>query len=207
MAVTVPIEVHNLPADLVIANQYKKDIRGPCAARAGSSRRCASSTSAGRWTWARPAPGPWSSRTTQLHPLPPGHRRAAAQPANITLLVDQLVEKEFPITAVTPRQARPATCSRRWCSTRPGSAVTGPAATGPGNGPQDPPDQPRRPAPVRPVPGAPQPERRPGQLIGETVVQANVVIREAMVRRRVEGIPVNARGYGQEGMRASSRPR
>ena len=124
------------------------------------------------------------------------------QPANITLLVDQLVEKEFPITAVTRGKPAAGYVFEEVVLNPARIAVTGPQAylaqetalkTHQIN-----------------LDGLHQSSQFQVhlnlsdalvKLIGETVVQANVVIREAMVRRRVEGIPVNARGYGQEGMR------
>jgi YbbR domain-containing protein len=203
MAVTVPIEVHNLPADLVIANQYKKDIevtvRGPRRLiQEMRQQHISRPVDLGK---ARPGSMVIQNDSNSIR-FPQGIAVQRLQPANITLLVDQLVEKEFPITAVTRGKPAAGYVFEEVVLNPARIAVTGPQAylaqetalkTHQIN-----------------LDGLHQSSQFQVhlnlsdtlvKLIGETVVQANVVIREAMVRRRVEGIPVNARGYGQEGMR------
>jgi len=203
MAVTVPIEVHNLPADLVIANQYKKDIevtvRGPRRLiQEMRQQHISRPVDLGK---ARPGSMVIQNDSNSIR-FPQGIAVQRLQPANITLLVDQLVEKEFPITAVTRGKPAAGYVFEEVVLNPARIAVTGPQAylaqetalkTHQIN-----------------LDGLHQSSQFQVhlnlsdtlvKLIGETVVQANVVIREAMVRRRVEGIPVNARGYSQEGMR------
>ncbi len=203
MAVTVPIELHNLPAELVIANQYKKDIdvtvRGP--RRLIQEVRQQHISRPVDLSKAEPGSMVIQNDSHSIR-FPQGIAVQRLQPANITLLVDRLVERSSPSPRSPAASPRPATCSRRWCSTRPGSRSPDPQAylaqetalkTHQIN-----------------LDGLHQSSQFQVhlnlsdalvKLIGETVVQANVVIREAMIRRTVPGIPINARGYGQEGMR------
>ena len=203
MAVTVPIEVHNLPADLVIANQYKKDIevtvRGPRRLiQEMRQQHISRPVDLGK---ARPGSMVIQNDSNSIR-FPQGIAVQRLQPANITLLVDQLVEKEFPITAVTRGKPAAGYVFEEVVLNPARIAVTGPQAYL------------ARETALKThqinLDGLHQSSQFQVhlnlsdalvKLIGETVVQANVVIREAMVRRRVEGIPVNARGYGQEGMR------
>jgi YbbR domain-containing protein len=203
MAVTVPIELHNLPADLVIANQYRKDIevtvRGPRRLiQEMRQQHISRPVDLGK---ARPGSMVIQNDSTSIR-FPQGIAVQRLQPANITLLVDRLVEKEFPITAVTRGKPAAGYVFEEVVLNPARIAVTGPQT-------------------YLAAETALETHRinldglttssqfqvhlnlsdALVKLIGETVVQANVVIREAMVRRRVEGIPVNARGYGQEGMR------
>jgi YbbR domain-containing protein len=203
MAVTVPIELHNLPADLVIANQYRKDIevtvRGPRRLiQEVRQQHISRPVDLGK---ARPGSMVIQNDSTSIR-FPQGIAVQRLQPANITLLVDRLVEKEFPITAVTRGKPAAGYVFEEVVLNPARIAVTGPqtylaAETALETHRIN-------------LDGLHQSSQFQVhlnlsdalvKLIGETVVQANVVIREAMVRRRVEGIPVNARGYGQEGMR------
>jgi YbbR domain-containing protein len=200
MAVTVPIELHNLPADLVIANQYRKDIevtvRGPRRLiQEVRQQHISRPVDLGK---ARPGSMVIQNDSTSIR-FPQGIAVQRLQPANITLLVDRLVEKEFPITAVTRGKPAAGYVFEEVVLNPARIAVTGPQT-------------------YLAAETALETHRinldglttssqfqvhlnlsdALVKLIGETVVQANVVIREAMVRRRVEGIPVNARGYGLE---------
>ena len=134
--------------------------------------------------------------------FPQGIAVQRLQPANITLLVDRLVEKEFPITAVTRGKPAAGYLFEEVVLNPAKIAVTGPQAYL------------ARETALKThqinLDGLHQSSQFQVhlnlsdalvKLIGETVVQANVVIREAMIRRTVPGIPINARGYGQEGMR------
>ena len=203
MAVTVPIEVHNLPADLVIANQYKKDIevtvRGPRRLiQEMRQQHISRPVDLGK---ARPGSMVIQNDSNSIR-FPQGIAVQRLQPANITLLVDQLVEKEFPITAVTRGKPAAGYVFEEVVLNPARIAVTGPQAYL------------ARETALKThqinLDGLHQSSQFQVhlnlsdalvKLIGETVVQANVVIREAMIRRTVPGIPINARGYGQEGMR------
>lgn len=203
IAVTIPIELHNLPADLVIANQYKKDldvtVRGP--RRLIQEIRQQNTSRPVDLSKARPGSMVIQNTSTSIR-FPRGIAVQRLQPASITLLVDRLVAKEFPITAIT--RGKPATgYALEEVVLNPAKIkVTGPQAylgqettlkTH-----QITLDGLTRSSQFQVHLNLSDPLV---ELIGDTVVQANVVIRETMVRRTVPGIPINARGYGQEGMR------
>lgn len=203
MAVTVPIELHNLPAELVIANQYRKDIdvtvRGP--RRLIQEVRQQHISRPVDLSKAEPGSMVIQNDSHSIR-FPQGIAVQRLQPANITLLVDRLVEKEFPITAVTRGKPAAGYLFEEVVLNPAKIAVTGPQAYL------------ARETALKThqinLDGLHQSSQFQVhlnlsdalvKLIGETVVQANVVIREAMIRRTVPGIPINARGYGQEGMR------
>ena len=203
MAVTIPIELHNLPADLVIANQYKKDIdvsvRGP--RRLIQEMRQQNISRPVDLSKAQPGSLVIQNDSDSIR-FPQGIAVQRAQPANITLLVDRLVQKEFAITPVTRGKPAAGYVFEEVVLNPAKITVTGPQAYLGGE------------ASLKThqinLDGLHQSSQFQVhlnlsdaliKLIGETVVQANVVIREAMVHRTVSGIPINARGYGQEGMR------
>jgi len=106
--IKVPIEILNLPADLTISNQYKKDIdvsvRGPRSMIQELKNRNIS----------RPVdlssakPGTIVIKNDENSiPLPRGISVQRLQPTNITLLLDQLVQKTFPISPVTEGELAP----------------------------------------------------------------------------------------------------
>ncbi len=102
MHIQVPIEVLNLPENLVISNQYKKQldvtVRGPRSIIQDLKNRNIS----------RPvdlsaaAPGAIVIKNTKESiPLPQGISVQQLQPANITLAIDRLIQKAIPIHPVT----------------------------------------------------------------------------------------------------------
>jgi YbbR domain-containing protein len=102
MNIQVPIEIINLPANLTIANEYKKNIdvavRGPRSVildlRNRNITRPVDLSSA--------QPGTIVIKNDERSiPLPKGILVQRLQPTNITLLLDQLAQKTFPIKTVT----------------------------------------------------------------------------------------------------------
>jgi len=102
MTIQVPIEVLNLPENLVISNQYKKElevsIRGPRSAIQEMKNRNIS----------RPIDlsnvGPGTiviKNENDSIPLPRGITVLRLQPTNIPLTIDQLVQRQIPIHPVT----------------------------------------------------------------------------------------------------------
>lgn len=108
MNVKIPIEILNLPADLAISNQFKKDIdvavRGPRSLIQDLRNR----------NITRPLdlsgkkPGTFVLQNTEESIVfPRGITVLRLQPTDITLLLDKLVKKNFPITPVTKGQPAP----------------------------------------------------------------------------------------------------
>ena len=102
ITIQVPIEVINLPSSLTISNQYKKNIevtvRGPRSMVQDLKNRNIS----------RPVdlsdvkPGTIVVKNDENSiPFPKGIVVLRLQPANITLLLDQLMQKTFPIEPIT----------------------------------------------------------------------------------------------------------
>lgn len=98
--VLVPVEIVNLPRDMVIVNQYKHQlevtIAGPRGLIDGLRRQNITRTI----NLAGAQPGPMAVRNDpEALPFPRGIEVLRVQPAHITLLIDHLVEKNFPVQA------------------------------------------------------------------------------------------------------------
>ncbi|HIJ78049.1 MAG: CdaR family protein [Desulfobulbaceae bacterium] len=100
--VIIPVEIVNLPRDLVVSNQFKKQlevtISGPRGLINGVNRQHISRTI--NLSKADPGTVVVKNETDSI-PFPRGINVLRIQPNNITLLLDRLIEKEFVITAKT----------------------------------------------------------------------------------------------------------
>ncbi len=102
MTVRIPVEIVNLPHDLVISNQFKKELEvtvsGPRGLIRGISRQDVSRSV----DLSKAAPG-----TEVIHNeldsirFPRGIRVLRIQPANIILLLDRLIQKKLTIKYIT----------------------------------------------------------------------------------------------------------
>lgn len=99
--IAVPIEILNLPADLVISNQYKKNIeasiRGPRSII--QELRQQNITLPVDLSKASPGSKVLTNEADSI-PFPNGITVLRLQPTNTTLLIDKLVQKKFPIDPV-----------------------------------------------------------------------------------------------------------
>ena len=100
--IQVPIEVLNLPENLVISNQFKKEldvtVRGPRSIIQDLRNRIISRPV----DLSKAGPGTIVIKNEKYSiPLPRGTSVLRLQPANITLSIDQLIQKTIPINAVT----------------------------------------------------------------------------------------------------------
>lgn len=98
----VPVELVNLPRDLVIANQFKQQlevtITGPRGLIDGLRRQHISRTI----NLAEARPGTMAIRNDpESIPFPRGIEVLRVQPAHTTLLIDRLKEKQLPVQAET----------------------------------------------------------------------------------------------------------
>ena len=106
--VFIPVELVNLPRDLVVSNQYKKQlevtISGPRGLINGIAKQHISRTV--NLTQAKPG-------TMSVHndpesiSLPRGITILRIQPTHMTLLIDRLIEKDLPIRAVVTGKPAP----------------------------------------------------------------------------------------------------
>jgi len=100
--VFIPVEIVNLPRELVISNQFKKQlevtISGPRGLINGINRQHISRTI----NLSKGTPGTMVVRNDPENiPFPRGINVLRIQPTHITLLIDELVEKDLPINATT----------------------------------------------------------------------------------------------------------
>jgi len=101
-SVFIPVEIVNLPRDLVISNQYKKQlevtISGPRGLIEGLRRKPVHRTI--NLSKAKPGTLVVRNKPDDI-PFPRGITVLRIQPTHITLFIDQLVEKNLPIVAKT----------------------------------------------------------------------------------------------------------
>ena len=195
MIVTIPLELHNLPAELVIANQYKKDIEVAIRGPRRLIQEMRQQNISRPVDLSKAAPGTVAVKNdSDSIRFPQGIAVQRVQPANITLLVDRLVHKDFTITPVT--KGKPATgfVLENLTLNPPRITVTGPQTM-----------LDRETALKTSTINLDALDRSTTfqvhlnlneallKLIGETVIEANIVLKETMVRKTVRGIPINVR--------------
>ena len=199
MIVTIPLELHNLPAELVIANQYKKDIEVAIRGPRRLIQEMRQQNISRPVDLSKAAPGTVAVKNdSDSIRFPQGIAVQRVQPANITLLVDRLVHKDFTITPVT--KGKPATgfVLENLTLNPPRITVTGPQTM-----------LDRETALKTSTINLDALDRSTTfqvhlnlneallKLIGETVIEANIVLKETMVRKTVRGIPINVRDSSQ----------
>lgn len=193
--VTIPLELHNLPANLVIANQYKKDIevaiRGP--RRLIQEMRQQNISRPVDLSKAEPGTMVIQNDSHSI-PFPHGITVQRVQPTNITLLVDRLIKKDFPITPLTQGKPAAGFVLDSVVPKPPQITVTGPQNV-----------LERVAALTTSVVDLEGLDRNTTfqvhlnldedllKLIGETVVETSVILKEIMVKKTVKGIPINIR--------------
>jgi YbbR domain-containing protein len=98
MNVTIPVEIVNLPRDLVISNQFKKQLEVTVSGQRSLIRGITSQHISRTIDLSKADPG---TVVIQNHPdsisLPRGLNILRVQPPTITLLLDRLIQKELPI--------------------------------------------------------------------------------------------------------------
>lgn len=123
----VPVELVNLPRDMVIANQYKQQlevtISGPRGLVDGLRRQRLSRTI----NLAGAKPGTMTIRNNaEALPLPRGIEVLRIQPAHTNLLIDRLIEKDLPIEAEINGEPAPGHELAKLQLEPPAITVTGP---------------------------------------------------------------------------------
>ncbi len=108
MNIQVPMEILNLPENLVISNQFKKEldvtVRGPRSIIQDLRNRNISRPV----DLSKAEPGSIVIKNMKDSiPLPRGINVLQLQPANITLSIDQLIQKTIPIHTVTEGEVTP----------------------------------------------------------------------------------------------------
>ncbi len=199
MTVTIPLELHNLPADLVIANQYKKDIEVAIRGPRRLIQEMRQQNISRPVDLSKAAPGTMVLENDgHSIAFPQGITVQRVQPTNITLLVDRLVQKDFTITPLTKGKPSPGFLLDGVLLKPPHITVTGPQTV------LD------READLKTaVIDLADLDRSTIfqvhlnldenllKLIGETVIEATVVLKETLVKKTVRGIPVNVKDSDQ----------
>jgi len=196
ITISVPIEVLNLPADLVISNQYKKTIEASVRGPRSMIQELRKQNISRPVDLSRATPGTMVIKNeADSIAFPNGITVLRLQPANITLLIDKLVEKELPIHPVL--EGMPALGFELDKVTLDPDRLT---VSGPKNILER---QISLKTYVINLDGLDHSTTLQVQLnlspellnlIGETVVSVRISVRERMLKKTVRGIPVNVRG-------------
>lgn len=195
ITINVPIEVHNLPANLVIANQFKKDIEVSIR----GSRRVIQEIR--QQNISRPvdlskveAGAIVIANDRNSIPFPQGITVQRLQPNSFTLLVDQLEQKDFAINPVLEGEPVAGYVLKSINIDPDRLTVTGPKTLLE--------KQTALKTVVIILDGLEQSTKlqvaldlsdEMFKLIGETVVTATLEVDETMLTKTVRGIPVNVR--------------
>ncbi len=193
ITITVPVEIINLPADLIISNQYRKDIevtvRGPRSLI--QELREKDITRPVNLSNISPGTLVIKNEKDSIN-FPGGISVLRLQPTNTTLLIDKLVQKEISINPVLEGEAL-AGYKVVNVSVQPEKLkITGPLST----------------IAKHPIlntftinlDGLNRSTTIPVQLdlnpelidlIGEPVVSVKIIVQEKMIKKTVPGIPVN----------------
>jgi YbbR domain-containing protein len=101
MNVTIPVEIVNLPRDLVISNQFKKQLEVTVSGQRSLIRGISTQHISRTIDLSKASPG---TVVIQNHPdsisLPRGLSILRVQPPTLTLLLDRLIQQELPIKPV-----------------------------------------------------------------------------------------------------------
>ncbi|MDH3393166.1 MAG: CdaR family protein [Desulfobulbaceae bacterium] len=100
MTVHIPVEIVNLPRDLVISNQFKKQLEVTVAGPRGLIRGIANQHVSRAVDLSKATPGSMLVRNDEdAISFPRGIRVLRVQPPYINLLLDRLIQRELPIKA------------------------------------------------------------------------------------------------------------
>ena len=199
MHIQVPIEVLNLPENLVISNQYKKQldvtVRGPRSIIQDLKNRNISRPV--DLSTAEPGAIVIKNSNDSI-PLPQGISVLQLQPANITLAIDRLIQKAIPINPLTEGKVSPGYVLDKITLEPDKIVVSGPQTI------------------LNPAQGLstyvinvnnlnhsitlPVHLNLPPEfvdLIGETVVVAKIEVKEKLVTKKIRNIPINVRDAAQ----------
>jgi len=194
--VYIPVEIVNLPRELVIANQFKKQLEvtvsGPRGLISGINRQRITRTI----NLAKTTPGTIVIRNEpETIQFPRGVTVSRIQPTHITLLIDELVEKELPVQARTTGSPASGYELGGVVFEPPLIKISGPKAVV-GR---------EKIFTAKPIDISGLKSSKTFQvplelrsalleLMGETVVTANVVIRERTTKKTIADIPVHLTG-------------
>jgi YbbR domain-containing protein len=100
--VMIPIEIINLPRDLVISNQFKKEIEVTVSGPRSVILEMTSRAITRQVDLSAATPGTMVIENDNEHiPVPRGITVQRVQPSSIILSLDKLIQKKFPVSATT----------------------------------------------------------------------------------------------------------
>ncbi|MFA7347610.1 MAG: CdaR family protein [Desulfurivibrionaceae bacterium] len=194
--VYIPVEIVNLPKELIISNQFKKQLEATVSGPRGLINSINRQRITRTINLAKATPGTIVIRNEpETIQFPRGVTVSRIQPTHITLLIDELVEKELPVQARTTGVPANGHELAGVVFEPPLIKISGPKAIV-GR---------EKLLTAKPIDisGLKGPatiqvplELRPAllELMGETVVTANVVIREKTMEKTITDIPVRISG-------------
>lgn len=191
--VYVPLEITNLPQDLVISNQFRKQIEVTLNGPRGLVRSVSSQHITRPVNLIDAQPGIHVIKNTpESIKLPNGIQVQNIRPANITLTIDRLLKKELPIKPVLKGSPANGYEVAAIIATPPTLGLKAPASTLEKEvflltQPID--ISGKKSAFTIQTPLSVKEEIT--ELIGEPVISVNVLIREKLVPREFSGIPVD----------------
>ncbi len=191
--IQVPLEVVNLPAELVISNEYKKDIEVSVRGARSLVQELRDRHITRPVDLSLAKPGTFVVKNdSESIPFPNGITVLRVQPTNIVLLLDKLIQKRFSIDAVTDGEPMKGYELKSLVLEPDSLVIAGPKAvlnselalrTFPIN------LEGINKSVMRQIHLNLQPDFI--DLIGETVVTARITIGETLVKKTVSKIPVN----------------
>ncbi len=193
MTVHIPVEIVNLPRDLVISNQFKKQLEVTVTGPRGLIRGIANQHVSRAVDLSKATPGSMLVRNDEdAISFPRGIRVLRIQPPYITLLLDRLIRRELPIKAVFNGKAGRGYKVESVSFEPPILSLTGPQAVlG---------DQVQLttiPIDIHNLTGSVTREvsldLKPSisELIGETTVTAHLTVVEKTITRKISNIPIS----------------
>ncbi|MCL2789131.1 MAG: CdaR family protein [Desulfobulbus sp.] len=194
LTVTIPLELRNLPANFIIGNRYKKDIEVVVSGPRRLIQEMRQQNISRPVDLSKAEPGSLVvENDADSIPLPHGVTVQRVQPASITLLIDRLARKEFPLVPITAGKPVAGLVLDSVTLKPPRITVTGPQTvlekedmlnTSVIN--------------LEGIASSTTVQVRLNlneallNLIGETVIEANIVLKDNMLKKIVRGIPVYA---------------
>jgi len=196
LIVSMPLEIRNLPTNLVIANQYKKDIEVAISGPRRLIQEMRQQNTSLPIDLGKAEPGAMVIQNdAKSILLPQGISVQRVQPATLTFLIDRLIQKNFTIKPVSTGKIADGFTLESLTLRPPQITVTGPQST------LDK-EQELQTSPIN-IDGLNHSSTLQVHLalneslvnlIGETVLDVDVVLKENMVRRKVQKVMIKKPG-------------
>ncbi len=196
--VLVPVEVINLPRDLVISNQFKREIEVTISGPRSLVLKIEKGDITRQVDLAHAVPGTMViNNENHLIPVPRGMKVLRTQPDSIIFSLDKLIQKQLSVKPVTKGVPASHYVLQHIVMKPEAISITGPQAVLAQLDALQ--------TKVIDISGMNQPTQlqipldlNPGliDLIGETSVTADLVIVEETMEKRISGLPIEMNSYG-----------